>query len=398
MWEFLSAGLLTALIALHFWWRKRFGVLASELRRHRHEASQAQEEQAAAAHQASARLEALFESMIEGVLVLGPDGRIQLVNESLVRLFQFTGPVHGQSLLEAFRSHQLSELMERLPHETQVEGFELELPGLQPRHFEINAAMLKLGHEQCGTILVFHETTRLHQLENLRKEFVANVSHELRTPLSLIKGYVETLLDGAKDDPVVANRFLRTIDRNADRLIFLIEDLLTISQLESGNAMMNLQAARLRDLVAQAIGDFEPVAGERNVSLENQVAAEVWIEGDPDRVHQVLCNLIDNAVKYGRQGGCVRVQAERDAADGMVVVSVKDDGPGIPGEALERIFERFYRVDRARSREQGGTGLGLSIVKHIIQSHGGRAWAESRPGEGAAFYFSLPAAKGSDQG
>jgi two-component system phosphate regulon sensor histidine kinase PhoR len=218
---------------------------------------------------------------------------------------------------------------------------------------------------------------------------VANVSHELRTPLSLIKGYTETLLDGAKDDPAVAVKFLQTIDRNAERLKLLIEDLLTISELESGRMRLQLQPVSLPVFVGKLVEDFQPRASARNVRFVNAVP-ELVVSADPNRLGQVFSNLVDNAIKYGRTGGTVNLLA-RASKDGMVEICVGDDGPGIPEEACERVFERFYRVDKARSREQGGTGLGLSIVKHIVQSHGGRVWVESEPGKGSRFYFSLPA-------
>ncbi|HLP76108.1 MAG TPA: ATP-binding protein, partial [Candidatus Paceibacterota bacterium] len=239
-----------------------------------------------------------------------------------------------------------------------------------------------------GTILVFHDLTRLKQLERNREEFVANVSHELRTPLSLIKGYTETLLDGAKDNPENTTKFLQTIQRNSERLQFLIEDLLTISELESGRLKMNRQTIQLRPLVDKVLEDFEAKARERNVTLTNEMP-EFSAFADSERLQQVLGNLISNAIKYGRANGHITVRGTK--TNGIVELCVQDDGPGIPADALERVFERFYRVDKARSREQGGTGLGLSIVKHIVLCHGGKIWAKSELGKGAAFHFTLPA-------
>jgi len=210
----------------------------------------------------------------------------------------------------------------------------------------------------------------------------------LRTPLSLIKGYVETLLDGAKDNPEVATKFLRTIDRNSERLKLLIEDLLTISELESGRMKMNLQLVALRPVIDKVFADLKARAESRRVTLIDD-ASDLKVYADADRLEQVLGNLVDNAIKYGREQGAVRVEA-RSVDNGQAEIVVRDDGPGIPAEALERVFERFYRIDKARSREQGGTGLGLSIVKHIVQSHGGRVWARSEAGSGANFYFTLP--------
>ncbi|MBU6401628.1 MAG: hypothetical protein KGS61_15030, partial [Verrucomicrobia bacterium] len=236
------------------------------------------------------------------------------------------------------------------------------------------------------------DLTRLKQLERTRQEFVANVSHELRTPLSMIKGYVETLRDGAKEDPAVAARFLDTIARHTDRLAFLIEDLLTISRLESGQVTLDLQPVELGPAVERVMDELRARAAGRKVRLENAIPAGRRARADAERLHQVLVNLVDNAIKYGRADGTVIVGAET-TSDKRLAVWVRDDGPGIPPEAKERVFERFYRIDKARSREQGGTGLGLAIVKHIVQAHGGEVRVESEPGHGATFRFTLPVAE-----
>jgi len=260
---------------------------------------------------------------------------------------------------------------------------------LSERWLQVNAAAISnSAGEREGTILVFHDLTRLKQLERTREEFVANVSHELRTPLSLIKGYVETLLDGARTNPEVAERFLKIIERNAQRLDLLIQDLLTISALESGRIKLSLQPVELRPLVEKVFADLKPPADNKNVGLVNTLPG-LTATADTNRLEQVLANLVDNAIKYGRTQGTVTVGGGK-TGDGKVEIFVQDDGPGIPTEALDRVFERFYRVDKARSREQGGTGLGLSIVKHIVHNHGGKVWAKSEPGKGATFFFTLP--------
>jgi two-component system phosphate regulon sensor histidine kinase PhoR len=230
--------------------------------------------------------------------------------------------------------------------------------------------------------------TRLKQLERTREDFVANVSHELRTPLSLIKGYVETLLDGARNDPAIAERFLKIIERNAERLDLLIQDLLTISALESGRMKLDLQPVNLRPLAEKIFSDLHARAETKGVKLINDLP-ELTASADANRLEQILANLVDNAIKYGRAQGHVTVGGKK-LDDGKLEIFVQDDGPGIPAEALDRVFERFYRVDKARSRDQGGTGLGLSIVKHIAQAHGGEVWAKSEPGKGATFFFTLP--------
>ncbi len=383
----VSLALLIVLLVVHF-------RLRDQLRSAEDDASKQMSElkvrQRAEALRIETQQETLFNSMIEGLLLLDEDKRIQLANRAFMELFGASADVRGKTVLEVVRQHELDKLVETIAAQKQVLGYELKLGGLSERWLQINAAAVfnDEGKKQ-GTILVFHDLTRLKQLERTREEFVANVSHELRTPLSLIKGYVETLLDGAKDNPEVATKFLQTIQRNSERLQFLIEDLLTISELESGRLKMNLQSVRLRSLVERVLEDFKTQAVSRRVELKNDVP-ELSARGDSDRLQQVLGNLIGNAIKYGRDGGHVSVSGK--LLNGTSIeLCVQDDGPGIPTESLERVFERFYRVDKARSREQGGTGLGLSIVKHIVQSHGGKVWAKSELGQGAAFYFTLPA-------
>jgi len=202
------------------------------------------------------------------------------------------------------------------------------------------------------------------------------------------RGAQSGLLDGARKNPEVAERFLKIIERNAQRLDLLIQDLLTISALEAGRVKLNLQAVELRPLVEKVLGDLKPPADNKSITLVNQLP-DLNTTADLSRLEQVFANLVDNAIKYGRTQGTVTVGGGK-AGDGKIEIFVQDDGPGIPPESLDRVFERFYRVDKARSREQGGTGLGLSIVKHIVQSHGGKVWVKSELGKGATFFFTLP--------
>jgi two-component system phosphate regulon sensor histidine kinase PhoR len=329
--------------------------------------------------------------MAEGVLILDNSERIQLINQSLQKLFALNADVRGQTILEAFRIEFLSQIVKRLRAEPTLHGCELELPRLDDRWLQVNAAAVVDGEgRRHGSILVFHDLTRLKQLENTRRDFVANVSHELRTPLSLIKGFVETLLEGAKNDPELATRFLRTIEKHADRLTFLIEDLLTISRLEGGRVAMNLQNVALREAVERVVEDLQGRSNDKHVKLQNEVLPGLSAQADSGRLQQVLYNLVENAIKYGRNDGEVTIGA-KPAPENKVEVWVRDNGTGIPAEAHDRVFERFYRVDRARSRETGGTGLGLAIVKHIVQAHGGEVWLESEVGVGSTFHFTLPA-------
>jgi two-component system phosphate regulon sensor histidine kinase PhoR len=342
--------------------------------------------------QAETEKEALFNSMPDGVLALDAQGRIRLANRALGLLFQLPDHLTGRRVLEALRIHELPAILSRVSQQKDVPPIEITLPGIEPKIVEVIAAPVRDRDGALeGEILVFRDLTRVKKLENTRQEFVANVSHELRTPLSLIKGYIETLLDGAKDKPDVAERFLRTIDVNANRLQLLIEDLLTISRLESGKMALQFSCVNLRQAVDRCLEDFMQAARRKNVLLTNNIPADIHARADANRLAQVLSNLVDNAIKYGRAEGSVEIAA-RTLDNGKVEARVSDDGPGIPPDSLERVFERFYRVDKARSREQGGTGLGLSIVKHIVQSHGGRVWASSRQGAGSSFYFTLDAA------
>ncbi len=393
LWPVLALLALFAALVLHLGWRKRFQEAKRAAETELSALRRAQEESAV---QIQTQQEALFNSMAEGLLVLDQAGRIQLANRAFTGLFGVTADVRSRTIMEALRLHELADLVDSLGTRKEVLGYEIKLSRPNERWLQVNgAAIVDSAGRRQGTILVFHELTRLKHLERARQEFVANVSHELRTPLSLIKGYVETVLDGARDDPEVATKFLQTIDRNAERLKLLIEDLLTISELESGRVKLNLQSVQLQAVTEKVVGDLKTRAEAKAMKLSNEAPA-LRVRADADRLEQVLGNLVDNAIKYGRREGTVRIGA-RVADAGEVEVVVEDDGPGIPPEALERVFERFYRVDKARSREQGGTGLGLSIVKHIVQSHGGRVWVKSEAGQGARFYFTLPPDGGSLQ-
>jgi two-component system phosphate regulon sensor histidine kinase PhoR len=337
------------------------------------------------------RMETLLDSMLDGLIVLDAAGRIALANRAAETLFGFSRQMIGGTLLEAVRHHEVAALAARLNTEPSILDHELLLEGAPPRVLQVNAiALHDTAGAATGAMLVFHDLTRLRELEGARQEFVANVSHELRTPLSLIKSAAETLLDGGKSDAVALDRLLQIIDRHADRLTLLIDDLLLLAKLDSERLVLHLQPSPLRSAVQEVFDDLSGRARLRTVRLENAVPDGLVASADPDRLRQVMSNLVDNGIKYGRVGGVLSVSAS-GLAGGRIEVCVRDDGPGIPREAQARVFERFYRVDKARSREQGGTGLGLAIVKHAVQAHGGEVRVESEPGEGAAFYFTLPA-------
>ena len=387
IWPVVTFLALAALVMLHLMWRRRLQRTARVAAAEIEDLKQAQSRQSL---QFQAQQKALLDSMVEGLLVLDERGRITLANRAFTALFGVTLDIRGRTIIEAVRLHELAEVLGSLGPEKEVLGTELKLSRPAERWLQVNGAMVRgADGQRQGAILVFHDVTRIKQLEDMRKDFVANVSHELRTPLSLIQGYIETLLDGAKDNPEVATRFLQTIERNTARLRRLIEDLLTISELESGRIMLNLQPVPLAPVVRKVFEDFKKRAAAAGVELRDAVP-DLTLRADPGRVEQVLSNLVDNAIKYGHDGGEVTVGAQL-LPDGWVEVTVRDHGPGLTAESLGRLFERFYRVDRARSREQGGTGLGLSIVKHIVQGHGGKVRAESQPGQGATFFLTLPA-------
>ncbi len=388
----IIALLLASLAALHIWWTRRSAHLHEELARQKELLAVQEKAHSRTLAEKQAQQEALFNSMTEGLLVLDRSGRVELVNQSLQRMLALKVDVRGQTILEAFRLKELAAVAKRLEQEQTVRGFEVELPGMDERWLEVSAAaVLERDGSRHGAILVFHDLTRIKQLENTRQEFVANVSHELRTPLSLIKGFVETLLEGAKNDPDLSTRFLRTIEKHTDRLTYLIEDLLTISRLESGQIVMNLQQVDLREEVGRVIDDLQSRAQEKKAVIQNLVAAGLTARADADRLHQVLFNLVENAIKYGKHEGKVTIGG-RLSGEAKVEVWVQDDGPGIPSEARERVFERFYRVDRARSRETGGTGLGLAIVKRIVEEHGGTIEAINLKDGGATVTLHLPLA------
>jgi two-component system phosphate regulon sensor histidine kinase PhoR len=387
VWFFFFILALAAAIGIHFAWRQKFRRQQQQIHAEMEDARRRQQQTTV---DAQAQQQVLFNSMLEGLLLLDRHRKIYLANRNFKNLFGLKTELRGKTIMEALRLHELAELVERVETEGQVFDHELKLPELSGRWLRVNAAVISnSAGEREGTILVFHDLTRLKQLERTREDFVANVSHELRTPLSLIKGYVETLLDGARDNPEVAERFLKIIDRNTQRLDLLIQDLLTISALESGRMKLNLQPVELQPLVEKVFADLHSRAENKNVKLINNLPG-LTAHADAHRLEQVLANLVDNAIKYGRAQGHVTVGGKK-LDDGRLEIFVSDDGPGIPAESLDRVFERFYRVDKARSRDQGGTGLGLSIVKHIAQAHGGEVWAKSELAKGATFFFTLPA-------
>jgi len=335
--------------------------------------------------------------MAEGVLVVDERGRILVANHALRQLLHLPTSVANRTALEIIRNAELEEAIRNVIRQENSTSFELNLPLPLGKTFEVNVVRIASSPEEMekgaegvrGAIAVFHDITRLKELEKVRQDFVANVSHELRTPLTTIKGYAETLLEGALQEKVAA-QFVQIIKRHADRLTKIVEDLLTLSKIESKEFQFRSEDVLLIEIIDDTIDLVKEAAERKAISIrKNDISPLLSVRADRGYLEQVLLNLFDNAIKYGREGGEIIISAIVEAR-GEIQVSMRDNGPGIPKEDLPRIFERFYRVDRGRSRELGGTGLGLSIVKHLIQAHGGRVWAESQLGEGSTFYFTLP--------
>jgi len=339
----------------------------------------------------SARREAILASMIEGVLAVDNELRVIFCNESFARAVGVRLPVTERlPLLELVRDPELLDELTRVMVSGDPAKRRLELAAVSGRTFEVQVAPLAAPPHR-GAIAILHDVSDHERLERVRKDFVANVSHELRTPLTAIRGYAETLLEGALEDKENNRRFLEIIRAHSIRLNNIASDLLTLSELESGKAMAASEPVSVRLALESALHTVESEARIRNVAILPDRVDDAFVMGDKVRLEQALINLLDNAVKFNRPGGEVHVIAGR-AEDNRVRLAISDTGIGIPSEDLSRIFERFYRVDKARSREMGGTGLGLAIVKHIIERMGGSVIAESQLGKGSTFTVVLPAA------
>jgi two-component system phosphate regulon sensor histidine kinase PhoR len=328
-------------------------------------------------------LETLLNSMHDAVIAVGADRRVQWANQSMDRLVpqrtRLSAPV-----VETVRDPDFLRAVRSASESGKVSTARAGsiLPG---RTFDVTAAPMPGG----GAVAVLRDLTETERVEKTRRDFIANVSHELRTPLTSIQGYAETLLDSSSENNH-SREFLEVIRKNATRMSRLTEDLLTLARVESGEQRFDMQPAMPGELLQDAVQSFQEVARSQGIELQVEDTARAQVSVDRDAIHQVFANLVDNALKYGASGGRIVLGARRSQSG--IEFYVRDFGPGIPSEHLPRLFERFYRVDKARSRESGGTGLGLAIAKHIVFAHGGTIRAESELNHGSVFLFTLPAA------
>jgi two-component system, OmpR family, phosphate regulon sensor histidine kinase PhoR len=337
----------------------------------------------------------ILSAMHDGLLVVDAGGRVVVANETFRKLFSLREVSGGTPLLDAVRNAELHQLIAESLRNGEPRQSELALTGAQKnseRWLQVSAVPMK--NDKIGTdgaVVLLHDITELKRVNEMRSDFVANVSHELRTPLSILRGYIETLLDNPKTSPKELARILQVMERHSKRLGLLVDDLLTLAELESANSNLQLSEVNLSELLGKVVHDWERKLAEKQLKMSVDVAARVpIILADETRLEEVLHNLLDNAVKYSREKGEIRLHAEQRDDDG-IALSVSDNGVGIGKNDLPRIFERFYRADKARSPESvRGTGLGLSIVKHIAQRHGGRVEAESEPGKGTTIRVLLP--------
>ncbi|MEW6272569.1 MAG: ATP-binding protein [Thermodesulfobacteriota bacterium] len=336
------------------------------------------------------RLEAILAAMVEGVIVIDRSGTILRANEPVAATFGLEAgrPLVGLRLWDLTRDVEFNAVV-REALSSQTPTFrEVELRGAIQRHLKVTVGPTA---DLSAWVLVFHDVTETKRLERVRTDFVANVSHELRTPLTAIKGFAETLSSSGFEDRERAQHFVSIIDRQAERLSRLIDDLLILSDLELGKMPVRIRPTEVAPIVRDVVELLAEPARRGGVEVRTHVAEGLRVLGDPDRLAQVVSNLLDNAIKYTPDRGVVQIRAQPADGTGLVELAVEDTGAGIPAEDLPRLAERFYRVDKARIRELGGTGLGLSIVKHIVQAHGGSLRIESRLGHGTTVKVTLPA-------
>jgi two-component system phosphate regulon sensor histidine kinase PhoR len=336
--------------------------------------------------------EAMLSSMVEGVIAVDTDARLISLNRAAARLFHLSAEAtEGRMLHEIIRNAPLLEFVDTVLATRKSDEAELTMFEKEEKYLQVHGTVLHDAQGRgIGALFVLNDITRIRRLESVRRDFVANVSHELKTPVTSVKGFVETLLDGAMDDRETAMRFLKIISRHSDRLQAIIEDLLSLSRLEQEEDKRKLtrETSALRTILDSAVQACDLKASEKNITISLDCPADIAVTVNTALLEQAIINLIDNAIKYSDDGE--RVEATAAVVGDELQIKIIDEGSGIPEEHLNRLFERFYRVDKARSRELGGTGLGLAIVKHIAQIHGGFPTVESVPGRGSTFTIHLP--------
>jgi two-component system phosphate regulon sensor histidine kinase PhoR len=377
------------------------------------ETSDRLKETIASLSEGQSRTAAIIESMAEGVAVVGADERVIFSNAAFAQILGLgaseasggQGAGQGLMLVELVRQSELLVLVKKALAERRRVESDVTVGTLRPRTFAVTAAPVEAARadategikqgaaipETLGAVLVLHDISELRRLERVRRDFVANVSHEFKTPLTAIRGFAETLLGGALEDADHRVRFVEIIREHAERLTRLTDDLLRLSKMEAGQFALEFKPVNAVGLLASCLETARYGAEQKKLKIELQCPRKMPpVRGDAGRLRDVIQNLLDNAVQYTPPGGQILVSAS--ARNGDVVFEVSDNGIGIPQADLGRIFERFYRVDDARSREAGGTGLGLAIAKHIVEAHTGRIWVKSTVGEGSTFLFSIPIA------
>lgn len=334
----------------------------------------------------------ILDNMTDGVLITDEDGIVQLINPAATRLLEpMTKAAIGRAYAEVVRHHQLIELWQKAEatKEPQTEAVDIN------REVFLQTAVTPFQENgNLGYLIILHDLTQIRHLQTVRRDFISNISHELRTPLASLKAVVETLQDGALNDPPVAHRFLLRAENEVDVLTQMVEELLELSRIESGQVPFKLKATAVSDLLLTPMERLRPQAKRKKIQLILDVNANPpLVLADEERVQRVVTNLLHNAIKFTPDEGTITVHASFSENEKCVIISVEDTGTGIASEELNRIFERFYKSDRARTRHQSGTGLGLAISRHIVQGHNGRIWVTSKEGKGSTFYFTLPIAE-----
>jgi len=339
--------------------------------------------------QEKSQLDSVLSSMLEGVLAVDSSGKVLLVNEALAQILKLNSSFYGRPYYELIRNPELNQFVQEVLADPEEKQKEVSFFQPEERDFMVQSALVEQKKKGSISLLfVFHDITELKRTERVRKDFVANVSHELRTPLTSIKGYVEALRDGAISDPEKSLQFLSIISQHTDRMNKIVTDLLQLSRIESKDFILKIEPFFLKELLDEVSSTLKSSSEEKSQTLEIDLPSpSLKVSADRHWITQALTNLVDNAIKYTPEKGKIKIEA-RDKGE-SIEIAVIDNGIGIPQKDLPRIFERFYRVDKGRSRESGGTGLGLSIVKHIFEASGGKVEVKSQEGKGSEFSFRL---------